>query len=165
MAGLSVEILDHQLPRHLHESIDQTLVMRVVNMPVEHPCFRIPLPVQVILAVIAHDRIMAQNHFPALVMQLRIGLDPYKTACVKLTVCQKAVMIPLDQIQLPVQFLKQLIGLLRISPREVPENDHLVILPDSSIPLFKHICVHLLHRREAAHIHLSVQPPVEKMRI
>ena len=72
-------------------------------MTIEHIYFRISISVQTILPVIAHDRIMAEDDLPLIILQLLIGPDPDKTAGIIVLILQEPVMVPLDQIEPSIQ--------------------------------------------------------------
>ena len=65
-------------------------------MAIEHIYFRIPISVQTILPVIAHDRIVADNDLPLVILQFFVRLDPDKTAGIIILILQEPVMVPLD---------------------------------------------------------------------
>ena len=72
-------------------------------MAIEHIYFRIPISVQTILPVITHDRVVAEDDLPLIILQLLIRLDPDKTAGIVVLILQESVMVPLNQIEPPVQ--------------------------------------------------------------
>ena len=72
-------------------------------MAIEHIYFRIPISVQTILPIITHDRIVAENDLPLVILQLLIRFDPDKTAGIIVLILQEPVMVPLDQIEPSIQ--------------------------------------------------------------
>ena len=72
-------------------------------MAIKHIYFRIPISVQTILPVITYDRIVAEDDLPLIILQLLIRLDPDKTAGIVVLILQESVMVPLNQIEPPVQ--------------------------------------------------------------
>ena len=65
-------------------------------MAIEHIYFRIPISVQTILPVITHDRVVAEDDLPLIILQLLVRLDPDKTAGIVVLILQEPVMVPLD---------------------------------------------------------------------
>ena len=74
-----------------------------MHMAIEHIYFRVPISVQTILPVITHDRVVAEDDLPLIILQLLIRLDPDKTAGIVVLILQESVMVPLNQIEPPVQ--------------------------------------------------------------
>ena len=81
-----------------YKMIDQPFVSCIVDMAVQHICFGISLFVPAVLAIITADRIMAQHHFPSVVVKFRIGTDPLKPGWVKSAIGQIIVVVSHDQI-------------------------------------------------------------------
>ena len=115
--------------------LQEPLILRVMHMAIKHVYFGIPIFIHTVLAIVAHDGIMAEDHLSLIVLQFLIGLDPHKPTCVIVFVLQKPVVVSLDQIQASVEPLQQLIGFFRLSPRQIPQYNDLVILPHFSVPL------------------------------
>ena len=67
-------------------------------MAIEHIYFRIPISVQTILPVITHDRVVAEDDLPLIILQLPIRLDPDKTAGIVVLILQEPVMVPLNPV-------------------------------------------------------------------
>ena len=67
-------------------------------MAIEHIYFRIPISVQTILPVITHDRVVAEDDLPLIILQLLIRLDPDKTAGIVVLILQEPVMVPLNPV-------------------------------------------------------------------
>ena len=67
-----------------------------MHVAIKHIYFRIPISVQTILPVIAHDRIVAENDLPLVILQFLVRLDPDKTAGIIILILQEPVMVPLD---------------------------------------------------------------------
>ena len=63
-------------------------------MAIKHIYFRIPISVQTILPVITHDRVVADNDLPLVILQFFIRLDPDKTAGIIILILQEPVMFP-----------------------------------------------------------------------
>ena len=63
-------------------------------MAIEHIYFRIPISVQTILPVITHDRVVAEDDLPLIILQLLIRLNPDKTAGIIILILQEPVMFP-----------------------------------------------------------------------
>ena len=89
--------------------------MRIVHMAIEHIYLRIVMLIQAILTVIAHHRIVAQNHLSFVIVPLLIRLNPLKTGRIKIPVIQKPIVISRNQIQLSVQLRQKLVGLRAVS--------------------------------------------------
>ena len=85
-------------------------------MAIEHIYFRIPISVQTILPVITHDRVVAEDDLPLIILQFLIRLDPDKTAGIVVLILQEPVMVPLNQIEPPVQLPKQFVSFFHLSP-------------------------------------------------
>ena len=62
-------------------------------MAIEHIYFRIPISVQTILPVITHDRVVAEDDLPLIILQLLVRLDPDKTAGIVVLILQESVMV------------------------------------------------------------------------
>ena len=62
-------------------------------MAIEHIYFRIPISVQTILPVITHDRVVAENDLPLIILQLLIKLNLDKTAGIVVLILQESVMV------------------------------------------------------------------------
>ena len=67
-----------------------------MHVAIKHIYFRIPISVQTILPVIAHDRIVAEDDLSLIILQLLIRFDPDKTARIIILILQEPVMVPLD---------------------------------------------------------------------
>jgi hypothetical protein len=65
-----------------------------MHVAIKHIYFRIPISVQTILPVIAHDRIVADNDLPLVILQFFVRLDPDKTAGIIILILQEPVMFP-----------------------------------------------------------------------
>ena len=65
-----------------------------MHVTIKHIYFRIPISVQTILPVIAHDRIVADNDLPLVILQFFVRLDPDKTAGIIILILQEPVMFP-----------------------------------------------------------------------
>ena len=72
-------------------------------MTIEHIYFRISISVQTILPVITHDRIMAEDDLPLIILQFLIGPDPDKTVGIIILILQEPVMVPPDQVETSIQ--------------------------------------------------------------
>lgn len=59
---------------------------------------------------------MAENDLPLVILQFFVRLDPDKTAGIIILILQEPVMVPLNQIDPPVQLPKQFIRFFRLSP-------------------------------------------------
>lgn len=62
-------------------------------MAIAHIYFRIPISVQTILPVITHDRVVAENDLPLIILQLLIKLNLDKTAGIVVLILQESVMV------------------------------------------------------------------------
>ena len=72
-------------------------------MAIEHIYFRVPISLQTILPIITHDRVVAEDDLPLIILQLLIRLNPDKTAGIVVLILQEPIMVPLNQIEPPVQ--------------------------------------------------------------
>ncbi len=102
-ADAAILHLAHSILCDVGELLQQTLVHRVVHMPVQHIHQRIPFGIHAVLPVIAHDGIVAEHHLPLAVMQLLVRLDLHKPVGVVFLVFQETVVISLDEEQPTVQ--------------------------------------------------------------
>ena len=74
-----------------------------MHMSIQHVCLRFPLRIPTVLSVVAHDRIMAENHLAIVIIDFSIMRNPFKTRWIKLFVRNKMIMISDDQILLSIQ--------------------------------------------------------------
>ena len=65
-----------------------------MHVAIKHIYFRIPISVQTILPVITHDRVVAEDDLPLIILQLLVRLDPDKTAGIIILILQEPVMFP-----------------------------------------------------------------------
>ena len=72
-------------------------------MSIQHVCLRFSLRIPAVLPVVAHNRIMAQNHLAVVIIDFPIMCDPFKMRWIKLFVRNKMIMISDDQILLSIQ--------------------------------------------------------------
>lgn len=70
--------------------------------PVEHVSLVFAFFIAVVLTVIAHDRIMAEDYFTLIILQFLIMLHPDKAVSFIGIVLMEAVVVPDDQIEFAV---------------------------------------------------------------
>ena len=96
----------HLLSRQRLSLLHKALVPGVVDMAVEHICARLAIFRPQVLAVVAQDRIVAEDHFALVVVQLRIGADPLEAGGVVAFLVAELVVVPLDQAQDAVELFQ-----------------------------------------------------------
>ena len=136
-----------------------------MDMSVEHISPGIPLFVQLILSVVKHNGIMAEDHLSVIIMKLLIRFDPLKTAPVHVSFQDHMIMISLDQIQLSVKVSQQFISLCFVSPGQISDDHHFVILSDFSVPPLHHGFVHGLYCLKPSAVHMGIKGPMEKVQV
>ena len=72
-------------------------------MPVQHIRLRFSLRIPAVLPVVAHNRIVAENHLSIVIIDFPIMRNPFKTRWIKLFIRNKMIMISDDQILLSIQ--------------------------------------------------------------
>ena len=70
-----------------------------MHMSVKHVNFGISVFIELVLAVITQNRIVAQDDFTPAVVSFLIGSDPDKTARVILFIRKEPVMVAFNQVQ------------------------------------------------------------------
>ena len=83
-------------PGYLLKLFYEPLILRIMDMAVEHICPGIPVFIQAVLPVITYDWVMAQYHLSPIVVHLFIGLYPRKTSHIHSGFGHKTVMVALD---------------------------------------------------------------------
>ena len=144
---------------------DQALVEGVVDMAVQHVGGRGAVPVQPVLAVVAEDRVMGEDDFSFLVMELFVGPYPFKKLCAEFPALDHAVMISENQVFSTVQLFQKLIGLLGGAQGKISQDHHLVFVPDLPVPLADHVIIHGRRVRKASPVHLRIQIFMKKMTV
>lgn len=81
------------LTQFILEMVQDCLVHCIVEMSVKHVGHRRTIRKNFVLAVIEHDRIMAQDNMVFFVADFTVSIDPFKARVVKLRIIDIVVMI------------------------------------------------------------------------
>lgn len=165
MEGMAAAVIADRRPDLFLEVFDQALIDGIMDMAVEHVSLGTAVFHQLVLTVIAEDRIMAEDDFTVVVTQLCIGPDPFEAGSAVAFFGPVPVMVALDQAEMTVELLQKRSTLLCGSERQIPKNNDFIIPSDFLIPFLNHIGVHFRHIGKPSAVHLMIDVGVIEMTV
>ena len=103
MEGMAAAVIADRGPNLFLEVFDQALIDGIMDMAIEHVSLGTAVFHQLVLTVIAEDRIVAEDDFAAVVTQLCIGPDPFEAGSAVAFFGPVPVMVALDQAEMTVE--------------------------------------------------------------